>query len=108
MLSNIQLALAAHNPENYMEYDDSMFYSKHQNAEKALIEKDNFEKLLSPKTKYVIWVILQEPPELFSPKRDRGLTWTRLREYMVHHCNFKWKEVYQARKEIMSWLNENL
>jgi len=99
----LQCALNAHNPDNYVVFDD-MIPQSTGNPERILIEKDNFNKLLSPKAQEAVRLICTSP-ELFQPKiRSGTISWTGIGAYLRKHHNLKWKDVNKIRKEIVLWL----
>ena len=96
--------LNAYHLENYVPFEDvhRIYYL---NPEKLVIEKDMFEKMLSPKAQLIVETITH-CPELFETKIRGDVSWTQVREHMRSKHHFTWNEIKKIRKEIQKWLEE--
>lgn len=107
-LSSFDAALEALNPDNYIPHDDVEDVLHPQTSEEILIEKDNFEKLLSTNSRIIIQVICDRPADLFdSNSRKSFPAWRKIQRYLCDTLNLKRKDVLKAKQEIIIWLKES-
>jgi len=100
-------AMNAYNQENYVPFEE--FHSANfKNPENIAIEKDIFEKFLSPDAQTTVIVICNSP-ELFKTKiEDSPISWTQVRNYLRKTKGYKWRKIDKIRNEIIIWLKETL
>jgi hypothetical protein len=101
-----QAAIDALKADNYVPWED-YHTNPGKTPEEITIDKDNFEKMLSPNAKMVLYVILEQPEELSNKIRQTAISWRRFKKYIHNHCHLREREIIKVKKEIIQWLNEN-